>query len=129
MVNLNNALSVLVGKLETNSKWVQERRNKVEFAPNRIDMADKFLDEVAWEKTPFGAYVLSQRKVREEKRRMIEESLRQEKANGRGGGDDDDESGDEEGYISTGEEQSEDEDMEDVEDGDGDEDDSNDDDA
>lgn len=130
VVNLNNALGVLVGKLEANSKWVQERRNKVEFAPNRIDMADKFLDEVAWEKTPFGAYVLSQRKVREEKRKMIEESLRQERTKGRGGDDDDDdESGDEEGYISAGEEQSEDEDMDDVEDGDGDEDDSNDDDA
>jgi len=118
---------MLVGKLETNSKWVQERRNKVEFAPNRIDMADKFLDEVAWEKTPFGAYVLSQRKVREEKRKMIEESLRQEKAKGRSGDHDDDESGGEEGHISAGEEQSEDEDTEDVEDGDEDEDGSSDD--
>ena len=120
VVKLNNALSMLVGKLETNSKWVQERRNKIEFAPNRIDMVDKFLDEVAWEKTPLGAYVLSQRKVREERRKMIEESLRQERAKGRSGDDDDDES--EEGHISVGEEQSEDEDMEDVEDEDGDED-------
>ncbi|KAG0133224.1 Noc2p family-domain-containing protein [Tuber indicum] len=126
VVSLNNALSVLAGKLEANSKWVQERRNKVEFAPNKIDMADKFLDDVAWEKTPFGAYVLSQRKVREEKRRIVEESLRQERARRRGG-DGDSESGDEEGHLSV--EQSEDEDMEDVEDEDEGADDSNDSDA
>ncbi|KAG0636474.1 Noc2p family-domain-containing protein [Tuber brumale] len=128
VVNLNNALSMLVGKLEANSKWVQERRNKVEFAPNKIDMADKFLDDVAWEKTPFGVYVLSQRKVREEKRKIVEESLRQEKA-GRRGGDGDNESGDEEGHLSVEEEQSEDEDMEDVEDEDEGADDSSDGDA
>ncbi|CUS10170.1 unnamed protein product [Tuber aestivum] len=127
VVNLNNALNMFVGKLETNSKWVQERRSKVEFAPNKIDMVDKFLDDITWEKTPFGAYVLSQRKVREEKRKMIEESLRQEKAKRRGGGVDD-ESGDEKGHPSA-EEQSEDEDMEDVEDEDEDEDDSDGDDA
>ncbi|CAZ84505.1 unnamed protein product [Tuber melanosporum] len=128
VVSLNNALSVLAGKLEANSKWVQERRNKVEFAPNKTDMVDKFLDDVAWEKTPFGAYVLSQRKVREEKRKIVEESLRQERARRRGG-DGDSESGDEEGHLSVEEEQSEDEDMEDVEDEDEGADDSNDSDA
>ncbi|PWW78801.1 Noc2-domain-containing protein [Tuber magnatum] len=115
VVNLNNALNMFVGKLEMNSTWVQERRNKVEFALNKIDLADKFLNDIAWEKTPFGAYVFSQRKVREEKRKMVEESLRQEKAERRSGGDGDNESGDEEGHLSAEEEQSEDEDMGDIE--------------
>lgn len=76
---LNNALAVLVGKLEANSKWVQERRSKVEFAPEKIVEAESFCKEVEWEKTPLGGYVVSQRKVREERMKMLEESAREDR--------------------------------------------------
>lgn len=90
---LNNALAVLVGKLEANSKWVQERRSKVEFAPDKLVEVEGFCKEVEWEKTPLGGYVVSQRKVREEKQKMLEESAREER--GREKADREEESGDE----------------------------------
>ncbi|RPB16387.1 Noc2-domain-containing protein [Morchella conica CCBAS932] len=80
---LNNALAVLVAKLEANSKYVQERRSGVEFSPDRVAEAEAFLREVEWERTPLGAYVVSQRKVREEKMKMLEESMKEERARGR----------------------------------------------
>ncbi|KAL7275838.1 Nucleolar Complex 2 protein [Rhizina undulata] len=78
-LKFNNALSILVQKLESNSKWIQDKRSKVEFAPDKTEEADSFLNEVEWEKTPLGAYVVSQRKVREEKRKLLEESEKEEK--------------------------------------------------
>lgn len=80
---LNNALAVLVGKLEANAKWVQERRSSVEFAPDKLVEAENFCSEVEWEKTPLGAYVVSQRKVREEKMKILAESVRDDKVRGR----------------------------------------------
>lgn len=92
---LNNALAVLVGKLEANSKWVQERRSKLEFAPEKVAEAESFCKEVEWEKTPLGGYVVSQRKVRDERMKMLEESLREdrekEKVERQGGGGDEEE--------------------------------------
>lgn len=88
---LNNALAVLVAKLEANSKYVQQRRSGVEFSPDKVAEAEAFLREIEWEKTPLGAYVVSQRKVREEKMKMLEESMKEERARGRGEDDDDDE--------------------------------------
>ncbi|TGZ81849.1 Noc2-domain-containing protein [Ascodesmis nigricans] len=76
---LNGTLQLLVNKLEHNSKWIEEKRSGVEFAPNKREQVDAFLKDVDWETTPLGQYVVSQRKVREEKRRLLEESLREEK--------------------------------------------------
>lgn len=76
---LNNALALLVGKLEANSKWVQEKRSTLEFAPDKVAEAESFCKEVEWEKTPLGGYVVSQRKVRDERMKMLEESTREEK--------------------------------------------------
>lgn len=76
---LNGALQTLVAKLEANSRYVQERRSQVEFAPEKLGEAESFLKEVEWEGTPLGAYVVSQRRVREERARMLEESMKEER--------------------------------------------------
>ena len=76
---LNTALHLLLTKLEANSKFVQEKRSTIDFAPDRRADVEKFLKETEWMSTPLGAYVVSQRKVREEKRRMLEDSLREER--------------------------------------------------
>jgi len=75
----NGALHLLVTKLEANSKFIQEKRATIDFAPGRKSEVDKFLKETEWESMPLGAYVVSQRKVREEKRRILEESLKEER--------------------------------------------------
>lgn len=69
---INSLLALLVQKLEANSKWVEERRAKVDFAPNDRAGVEGFLKDVEWEKTPLGAFVIGQRKTREQKEKMEE---------------------------------------------------------
>jgi nucleolar complex protein 2 len=75
---VNTMMQLLVQKLEANSRWIEEKRAKVEFAPNDRRGVEKFLAETSWEKTPLGAYVVGQRKTREEKARIVEESRKEE---------------------------------------------------
>lgn len=75
---INSAFILLVQKLEANSKWIEERRSKVDFAPNNRAGVDGFLKDFEWEKTPLGAFVVGQRKQREEKAKMLEEGRREE---------------------------------------------------
>ena len=69
---VNSALALLVQKLETNSRWIEERRAKVDFAPNDRAGVEDFLKDTEWEKSPLGAFVAGQRRAREEKAKLIE---------------------------------------------------------
>jgi nucleolar complex protein 2 len=71
---INSLLALLVQKLEANSKWIEERRAKVDFAPNDRAGVEGFLKDVEWDKTPLGAFVVGQRKIREQKEKMEEEA-------------------------------------------------------
>ncbi|KAI7191252.1 hypothetical protein KC352_g21582, partial [Hortaea werneckii] len=75
---VNNAVQLLVQKLEANARWIEERRGKVEFAPNDRKGVEGFLRDVSWEKSPLGAFVKGQRVQREEKSRVVEEGRREE---------------------------------------------------
>jgi nucleolar complex protein 2 len=75
---VTSALSLLIQKLDANAAWIEERRAKVDFAPNNRVAVDAFLKDVEWEKTPFGMFVVTQRKMREEKARLVEEGRREE---------------------------------------------------
>ncbi|KAI9769886.1 MAG: Nucleolar Complex 2 protein [Candelina submexicana] len=74
---VNSTLGLVVQKLEANGRWIEERRAKVDFAPNDRAGVEGFLKDVEWEKSPLGAYVVGQRKTREEKARVVEESRRE----------------------------------------------------
>ena len=74
---LSYALGLLVQKLESNSRWIVERRAKVDFAPNNRAGVENFLKEESWEKTPIGAFVVGQRKAREEKAKLLEEGRKE----------------------------------------------------
>ncbi|KAF1954509.1 Noc2-domain-containing protein [Byssothecium circinans] len=67
---INSLVALFVQKLEANSKWVEEKRAKVDFAPNDRAGVDAFLKDVDWEKTPLGAYVSGQRKTREQRAKL-----------------------------------------------------------
>lgn len=69
---VNSLLALLVQKLEANAKWVEERRAKVDFAPNDRAGVEGFLKDTEWDKTPLGAYVMGQRKTREQKAKTEE---------------------------------------------------------
>lgn len=75
---INSSLALLVQKLEANGKWIEERRMKVDFAPNNRAGVEGFLKGFEWEKTPLGAFVQGQRKQREEKNRLLEAGRREE---------------------------------------------------
>ncbi|KAJ9646467.1 Nucleolar Complex 2 protein [Coniosporium apollinis] len=75
---VNGMVALVVQKLEANSRWIEERRAKVEFAPNDRAGVEGFLKEVEWQKTPLGAFVAGQRTVREEKAKVLEEARREE---------------------------------------------------
>ncbi|KAF1914150.1 Noc2p family-domain-containing protein [Ampelomyces quisqualis] len=69
---VNSLIALLVQKLEANSRWIEEKRGKVDFAPNNRTGVEGFLKDVEWEKTPLGAYVAGQRKSRDQKAKMLE---------------------------------------------------------
>ncbi|KAG9244480.1 Noc2p family-domain-containing protein [Calycina marina] len=75
---VNSMFILLIQKLEANGKRIEEKRSKVEFAPNNRAAVDGFLKGFEWEKTPLGAFVVGQRKQREEKTKMMEEGRREE---------------------------------------------------
>ncbi|GAB7364653.1 hypothetical protein MBLNU230_g5456t1 [Neophaeotheca triangularis] len=75
---LNSAVQVLVQKIEANSRWIEQKRAKVEFSPKDRRQVEAFLAGEGVEKTPLGAYVLGQRKAREEKAKVIEAGRKEE---------------------------------------------------
>jgi nucleolar complex protein 2 len=69
---INSLIALLVQKLEANSRWIEEKRAKIDFAPNNRAGVEGFLKDVEWDKTPLGAYVAGQRKSRDQKNKMLE---------------------------------------------------------
>ncbi|KAJ5901600.1 hypothetical protein N7495_002128 [Penicillium taxi] len=103
---INQMILLVVQKIEANARWIEERRLNVSFTPrNRIEV-DNFLKDVDWESTPLGAFVKSQRQLREERAAILEEARledekrrAEEKENGKvglDGSDDDSDEGEEE---------------------------------
>jgi len=82
---LNTSIALLISKLDANSKWVEARRAKVDFAPNNRTEVEGFLKEVEWTETPLGAFVEGQRKVREARKKVLDEARkeREEERKGR----------------------------------------------
>lgn len=75
---INQAILLLVQKVESNAKWVEERRANVTYTPRNRAEVESFLKDVNWESTPLGAFVKSQRKLREERAKIVEEGRREE---------------------------------------------------
>lgn len=77
-IKLNKQLSNIVEKLSQNSKYIEDKRSDVDFSPSNKSEVNRFLNEVAWEKTPLGAFVVVQREVKEEKAKLMRESLEED---------------------------------------------------
>ncbi|KAF4970907.1 hypothetical protein FSARC_2177 [Fusarium sarcochroum] len=75
---LAGQLILLVQKLESNGKFIEERRAKVEFAPKDRTQVENFLRDFDIAKTPLGAYVVGQRKARAERAKLLEEARRED---------------------------------------------------
>ncbi|KAM0335461.1 hypothetical protein ACHAQA_000509 [Verticillium albo-atrum] len=73
---LGSAVVLLAQKIEANARFIEERRAHVDFAPRDRTQVDNFLRDLEWEKTPIGAFVDVQRKLRAERLKMMEEARR-----------------------------------------------------
>ncbi|KAK5242711.1 Nucleolar Complex 2 protein [Cryomyces antarcticus] len=71
---VNFMIVLLLQKLEANSRWIEERRAKVEYAPDDRAGVERFLKDIEWAKTP----LVGQRKTREERTRLVEEGRKAE---------------------------------------------------
>lgn len=125
---LTTQIALLVQKLEANAKFTEERRAKVEFAPKNRDQVEKFLSGFDWEKTPVGAFVVAQRKLRAEKAKMMEEARkeddkkrREEEQRKLAGGDEEDEESEEQDDSEEDDDGSEEEELEEESEGSDDE--------
>ena len=75
---ISQGLLLLVQKLQANTRWIEERRNKVQFAPKDRAEVEAFLKDVNWEDTPLGAFIVGQRKIREDRKRVLEQGRQEE---------------------------------------------------
>ncbi|AMD19613.1 HCL538Wp [Eremothecium sinecaudum] len=78
-MKFNRMLSVLIEKLNKNNDFILKKRSQIDFGPNNKSEVARFLNDVPWETTPLGSYVKAQREVKEEKARILRESLEEEK--------------------------------------------------
>jgi nucleolar complex protein 2 len=69
---------LLVQKVDANIRFVEEKRVKVDFAPNNRGEVENFLKDTEWQKTPLGAFVVGQRKIRDEKQKLMEEARKED---------------------------------------------------
>ena len=75
---VNQAILLLVQKVEANARWIEEKRLNVTYTPRNRAEVESFLKDVDWESTPLGAFVKTQRKLREEKAAILEQGRREE---------------------------------------------------
>ena len=75
---VSQMILLLVQKVEANARWIEERRVHVTYTPRNRAEVETFLKDVSWEVTPLGAFVKTQRKLREEKAAILEEGRREE---------------------------------------------------
>lgn len=76
---INAAITLVVQKLDANAKLIEQRRAKVEYAPSARQQVEKFLSDVDWKSTPLGAFVSTQRKLKEQRDKLLAEARKRDK--------------------------------------------------
>ncbi|KAJ5592155.1 hypothetical protein N7537_009059 [Penicillium hordei] len=115
---INQMILLLVQKVETNARWIEERRLNVSYAPRNRSGVESFLKDVDWESTPVGAFVKTQRKLRAERAAVLEEGRIEEekrRAEAKKNGGEDEDMGGVAGSDDDSEDEDEDEDEEELE--------------
>ncbi|TKA33290.1 hypothetical protein B0A50_00843 [Salinomyces thailandicus] len=75
---LNASIALIVQKLEANSTFIESKRGQVDFAPCDRKGVEGFLKDMEMVKLPLGAFVMGQRKVKEERAKVLEAGRREE---------------------------------------------------
>ncbi|SCU89451.1 LAFA_0E18140g1_1 [Lachancea sp. 'fantastica'] len=74
----NKQVSNVLEKIRQNSEYILNKRSEIDFGPTNRGEVERFLNDVPWNKTPLGSYVQVQREVKEEKVKILRESLEEE---------------------------------------------------
>ncbi|SCV05749.1 LANO_0H14334g1_1 [Lachancea nothofagi CBS 11611] len=74
----NKQVSNVLEKLKQNSDFILNKRTEIDFGPTNRSEVERFLSDVPWNKTPLGSYVQVHREVKEEKAKILRESLAEE---------------------------------------------------
>lgn len=77
----NKQVSNVLEKLKQNSEFILNKRSEIDFGPTNRSEVARFLVDLPWNKTPLGSYVQVHREVKEEKARILRESLAEEEEN------------------------------------------------
>lgn len=77
-MKFNKQVSNALEKLKQNSDFIIHKRSEIDFGPTNRAQVERFLIDLPWNKTPLGSYVQVHREVKEEKARIIRESLAEE---------------------------------------------------
>ncbi|KAL9000184.1 MAG: hypothetical protein Q9169_001086 [Polycauliona sp. 2 TL-2023] len=76
---LTSSVALLVQKLESNARWLEEKRRHVDFGPSNREGVEGFLRDVSVEDTPLGAFVEGLRRKSEEREKMLERAREAER--------------------------------------------------
>lgn len=74
-VKLQQMVKVLIDKLDQNSKWVEQRRDEVEFGPFKRDKVERFLKDEDASKTPIGTHLKLMRRARDARKATLERGV------------------------------------------------------
>ncbi|KAI4271843.1 MAG: hypothetical protein LQ337_005711 [Flavoplaca oasis] len=76
---LTSSINLLVQKLESNGRWIEEKRRHVDFGPSNREGVEAFLRDISMEDTPLGAFVEGLRRKSEEREKMLEQAREAER--------------------------------------------------
>ena len=76
---LTSSVHLLVQKLESNARWIEEKRRHVDFGPSNREGVEGFLRDISMEDTPLGAFVEGLRRKSDEREKMLERAREAER--------------------------------------------------
>ena len=76
-VKLSALVKGLIDKLESNSKWIEAKREQVDFAPMKRDKVERFLKDEDEARTPMGTHLKLMRRARETRKAALERGVSQ----------------------------------------------------
>ncbi|KAL8733018.1 MAG: hypothetical protein Q9166_002416 [cf. Caloplaca sp. 2 TL-2023] len=76
---LTSFVTLLIQKLESNARWIEEKRRHVDFGPSNREGVEGFLRDAPVEDTPLGAFVEGLRRKSEEREKILEQAREAEK--------------------------------------------------
>lgn len=65
----------MIDKLESNSKWIEAKRESVDFAPMKRDKVERFLKDEDEARTPMGTHLKLMRRARETRKATLERGV------------------------------------------------------